>query len=113
MGKKGEKRGLDDDAKLVCDSGMVSGNLRKVGMQVAAKSNQRRGAIKGTKRASLCFSPQLGQKARSGGVFFSSFEGGREELHVTREGDCKRGRARPSGLEKFIWGITYGHGRMK
>jgi hypothetical protein len=22
LGKKGEKRGLDDDAKLVCDSGM-------------------------------------------------------------------------------------------
>lgn len=110
MGKKAKNGGLNDDAKLVCDSGMVSGNLRKVGVQVAAKSNQRRGAIKGTKRASLCFSPQLGQKARSGGVFFSFVEGGREELHVTRQGDCKRGRARPSRLEEFIWGITYCHG---
>lgn len=74
--KKVEKRGLDDDAKLVCDSGMVSGNLRQVGVQVAAKSNQRRGAIKGTKKASLSFSPQLGQEARSGGVFFSRLKAG-------------------------------------
>lgn len=78
----------------------------QVGVQVAAKSNQRRGAIKGTKKASLCFSPQLGQKARSGGVFFSR-RGGREQLHVTRQGDCKRAERDPAD-----WRSLYGELRM-